>query len=417
MASIRLQNIGPIVDTGTIKLLPVNLFIGKQSSGKSTLLKILCYCRWLDKQAAIGTKVNGRTIGYAYGHYYRFVRELMHFYRFNNSFFTEKSKVIYSGDAIDITFAGDERTNAQITVKSRADRYNSKICFIPSERNLLSAMKNIQDGYRSSDMDMLFNFVFEWGEYKEDFTSEHKLRLTVAPDMEYYYDKEKGEQIKVLGKKKDLPPFSPFYASSGIQSAFPLEVITSSLVGMVGKNAKLSQSDLTQIIARIIRDGGSDKDLTEVLKQTRNESAQLLNYQGIQLFVEEPEQNLFPSSQMSIANSLVKAIKEANRLGENDKSMVVLTTHSPYVLSAMNVLMAASEAYEIDPAATVDIVDERFILPKGSIGAYSIDETGIVKDLVRTDIYMVDGTFLDGTSDIVEDKMAGLNEIICAAEC
>ena len=41
MATIQIQNIGPIVDTGVIELRAINLFIGKQSSGKSTLLKIL----------------------------------------------------------------------------------------------------------------------------------------------------------------------------------------------------------------------------------------------------------------------------------------------------------------------------------------------------------------------------------------
>ncbi len=183
---------------------------------------------------------------------------------------------------------------------------------------------------------------------------------------------------------------------------------------MIGKNAKLSQSDLTQIIARILREGGSDKDLSEALKLTRTESEQLLTYQSIQLFVEEPEQNLFPSSQMSITNSLVRAIKESDKRANNTKSMVVVTTHSPYVLSSINVLMAASEAYEKNPEATSEVIDEQFILPKGSFAAYSIEDDGHLKDLVSPDIYMVDGTFLDGTSDIVEDKMARLNEIICA---
>ena len=43
------KNIGPITDTGIIPLTSVMLMIGKQSSGKSTFLKILCFCRWMEK--------------------------------------------------------------------------------------------------------------------------------------------------------------------------------------------------------------------------------------------------------------------------------------------------------------------------------------------------------------------------------
>ena len=49
MATIQIKNIGPITDTGIIPLTSVMLVIGKQSSGKSTFLKILCFCRWMEK--------------------------------------------------------------------------------------------------------------------------------------------------------------------------------------------------------------------------------------------------------------------------------------------------------------------------------------------------------------------------------
>ena len=46
MFTIHIRHIGPIVDTGEITITPLTLFIGKQSTGKSTLMKILCYCSW-----------------------------------------------------------------------------------------------------------------------------------------------------------------------------------------------------------------------------------------------------------------------------------------------------------------------------------------------------------------------------------
>ena len=413
MATIQIQNIGPIVDTGVIELRAINLFIGKQSSGKSTLLKILCFCRWIDKQVAIGSRKKDKSASYVYSHYSRLIKELMHFYRFNESFFTAQSQIHYNGDAVEITFKGDTKNNAQIAAKAKGDKYNSKLCFIPSERNLLSAIKNIQDGYRSSDMDMLFNFVFEWSEFREKFTPDNRLRLTVAPDMEYYYDKESGEQIIIHKNNRQVPPFSPFYASSGVQSALPLEVLLRSLVNTIGQNAKLSQSDLTQIVARLLRDGATVEQVQRAIEAGHEESRKLLTYQGIQLFIEEPEQNLFPESQAAIINSIVRAVKEAESKSAHHRNMVVMTTHSPYVLSSLNVLMAASEAYPIDPDATQQIVDKDLILPLGEIKAYSIDDDGYVRSIVDDDLYMVDGTFLDSASDAVENKLSLLNDIIC----
>lgn len=54
MASITIKNIGPLSDTGTVELGRFNLFIGKQSTGKSTLMKILCFCQWIEKKIMTG---------------------------------------------------------------------------------------------------------------------------------------------------------------------------------------------------------------------------------------------------------------------------------------------------------------------------------------------------------------------------
>jgi len=130
-------------------------------------------------------------------------------------------------------------------------------------------------------------------------------------------------------------------------------------------------------------------------------------------FVEEPEQNLFPESQANLMRHMAAAIKEADSKFEGHRSMLSITTHSPYILSALNVLMAASEAYAINPAATVGVVPERYILPQGSISAYHLTDDGEATDIIDPDIYMVSGASLDGISQQVEDELDRLNDIIC----
>ncbi|MDE7418639.1 MAG: ATP-binding protein, partial [Muribaculaceae bacterium] len=100
----------------------------------------------------------------------------------------------------------------------------------------------------------------------------------------------------------------------------------------------------------------------------------LLTYKGAVFFIEEPEQNLFPESQAKLLYHLVGAIKCANSNSEEQHSMITIATHSPYILSALNVLMAASEAYEINPEATKSVISEKYILKKGSVAAYYVKQ-------------------------------------------
>lgn len=50
MSRLIIKNIGPIKDVD-IKLNKVNVFIGQQSSGKSTIAKIISFCSWLEKSS------------------------------------------------------------------------------------------------------------------------------------------------------------------------------------------------------------------------------------------------------------------------------------------------------------------------------------------------------------------------------
>ena len=49
MRRIHIKNIGPLEDSGVIFIKPVMLIIGKQSMGKSTFMKVLCFCEWVEK--------------------------------------------------------------------------------------------------------------------------------------------------------------------------------------------------------------------------------------------------------------------------------------------------------------------------------------------------------------------------------
>lgn len=400
MQTIEIRNIGPLVETGIIPVSQVMLLIGEQSTGKSTFMKILCFCCWLEKQVMIG----GDSIVSKYTHYYRFWNELKKFHHFNDEFLSDSSYIKYDGSAIQIEMRGKKR-NAKIVRKPKfaAIRHNLKISFLPSERNLLSSIQNIENLYRSKDVDMLFNYILEWGEARLQFGVANPLDLVFVDKMKYHYDAKNGD---VLTLADGYSKIKPYYASSGVQSALPIQVLATYLAGEVGTSAKISpveylkQLDLTDSKIDI-------KVMTSVLKNIQNRSS----YKSFHMFIEKLEQNLFPKAQFELVKMLVGLLKKMEQKSTGYTSMVFLTTHSPYVLTALNVMMLASAAYEMSPNKVNDLGLEDYVLPKGAYSAYCIKD-GRFENIVDEEFGFIKGDFLDSVSELVDNYTFKLNSII-----
>ena len=383
MASLHIKHFGPIEDSTRIEFTPLMVLIGRQSSGKSTFMKVLCFCRWIEKRVM----VSADDIINQYTHYGRFVKELKQFHRLNDDYFKKNSSIEYNGDTITIEYRGG--TNPKISRKSdfAQRRYNSKICYIPAERNLVSALQNIDRAYKATERDVLFNFIYEWDEAKSPSTKSNPYRLSVTGD--FSYANKSGNDFII---RKDGTESPACYASSGIQSVTPLDVMSHYMMSQVGKRAPMSMSDLNAI---------------------QEPNSKRLTYQSAQVFIEEPEQNLYPESQRLIILSLVKALAEAQKK-ESEPSMIMLTTHSPYILSVINVLLSASAASSKESGK--GIIDSTLLLNPSDVSGYFIDEDGIFKSIVDDDLQMLDGMQLDGVSDWVEEKISQCNKVLYGDE-
>lgn len=410
MATIQIKNLGPIKDTGLINLTDVLLVIGRQSSGKSTFMKVLCFCRWIEKK--IMTSFDN-TIK-AYTHNKRFTRDLKQFHRIDEMYFKEDTEIIYDGDVVTISLTGVDQ-NAKINRKLEAweDRYNSKLSYIPAERNLVSAVQNIDDTYKAKERDSIFNFIQEWYEAKDTYGSDNKLTLSLTDDFKYYSDE--GLDYVVLPNGK---PITSFYASSGVQSIMPIDVMTDYIMGVVGKVVKFSMSDLMNRLMESLDTDVRNEIVHGAHEVTEEELAPIrekMKYQSAQLFIEEPEQNLYPDAQRKLVQNLIRHLKAVKSIGKHH-SMVVLTTHSPYVLSILNVLIADAAAVEKKPGdeRLKDVVDESTLLPTNAFSAYFINKDGVFEDIKDMEIPMLSGINLDSVSDWVDEHVSRINEILYA---
>ena len=386
MASLHIKNFGPIVDSTKIELTSLMVIIGRQSAGKSTFMKVLCFCRWIEKKIMVSTDdmVN------QYTHYNRFVKELKQFHRLNDEYFMDDTELMYDGDSITIEYRGANGNAKIVRKKSFTEkRFNTKLSYIPAERNLVSAIQNVDKTYKATERDVLFGFIYEWDEAKSPYTGEHPFKLAATGGFSYV--NKSGTDVLLREDGAETPAF---YASSGMQSVMPMDVMAHYITGCVGQNAPLSMYDRNEI-------SRTDNGL----------SSRRLTYQSAQLFIEEPEQNLYPESQRLVVMSLVRSLKKA-MLNGSENSMIVMTTHSPYVMSVVNVLLKAAIVEE--NGLTQSVVDNSCILPSKSISGYYIDESGIFQDILDMEIPMLSGNDLDGVSDWVDESIGKLNKVMFA---
>lgn len=121
-----------------------------------------------------------------YTHHYRFIKDLKFFHRLNDEYFKIDTELKYEGDIISIEYKGINGDAKIARKESFAEkRYNSKLCYIPAERNLVSAIQNVDKTYKATGWDVLFNFIDEWNEAKEPYTNEHPFKLAATGGFSY----------------------------------------------------------------------------------------------------------------------------------------------------------------------------------------------------------------------------------------
>ena len=116
------------------------------------------------------------------------------------------------------------------------------------------------------------------------------------------------------------------------------------------------------------------------------------------LVFEEPESHLFPDSQETIAELVSLMIHSSG-------SRVIITTHSPYMLTAVNLLLYSGEEEKKVSDEGAVVKKELRLLP-GTVGAYFLSrETGQLSNIIGERKGLIDALKIDGISDSINDRM------------
>lgn len=383
MKHLIIEDFGPIKKVD-IELKRVNLIIGPQSAGKSTVLKIACFCDWIERQVAISQEPE------KYFDAQYFVSNLVGFHKLEG-FLRKDSRVKYENDAI--SFDYDAKNNKCTYFGSKESKRwsykRTKISYIPSERNLVAAIPNwFQVSMNNNN---ILDFMKEWEFARKSFAKKEKI--LGLPFSYRYNPSDKGDRI-VLSDGKEVELTN---ASSGLQSLTPLYIMLRYLTKefFKEKHTKVEDVILRNNLEEIVKKECSSLPFAQQLEIIDS----ILTPCRTDLYIEEPEAHIFPSTQKDLIYSLVSL------LNGRKKHSCFIATHSPYIMTAMNNLIMAGElAVESKEKATR--VAERFpkrqTLRYAEVAAFAMKD-GEISSIMDDDFKLISADALDDASQEISN--------------
>ncbi|WP_277017129.1 AAA family ATPase [Flavobacterium lindanitolerans] len=388
MEKLIVKNFGPIKEA-EIELTKYVVFIGDTSTGKSVLAKLISIFRDANfifqnqgvkkfKELLVYYNIDfnfeNSTFDYYFGDY-RF--------KFLNNEFTlligdniiEEKNKLYSDRDNDIVKIFSSINSNIDSIKANADNKDliqsienfllkikstplKQTVYFPAERSLISVVGESISGLWANNVALPNYFKNFSANY--EMARKYKLHKQYS-DFGFEYKFENGEdKIVYAGQQIFLNQ-----ASSGMQSLVPLLLVFDFFLN--AESYKLIKS----------------------------------------ILIEEPELNLFPKRQKVLVDYIVNGINKS-------EDSLVITTHSPYILSVLDTLILAKNTFNEHPDLRKEI---NSIIPKSNwidyndISVYEVRDDGKVYSIKNEEFKSIDTNAIDGASDVISEEFDKLTEL------
>lgn len=396
--ALKVQHFGPIgegyTENGGFMPVPkITLLCGSQGVGKSCIAKLYSTFSWIEKALVRGDF----SIKYLV-QYNRFVKTYCSFQNLHN-YFRDETYLHYRGTAFEMVY---QKGKLQVKSIAGSEYLRPQIIYIPAERNLLSVIENAENvkGIPQALASMLEVYSAACKNLKAD------VSLPINQVVFHYDPLNKLSWIQTDEYKVRLNE-----ASSGMQSVTPMHIVLDYLSRSLSRKEELLRSDkslkekesIQKRINEILKDDSLSPEIRKLLiEQTADTSNKyLLNV------VEEPEQNLFPSSQRNVLNSLLS-------FAANGNNQLVMTTHSPYIINYLSLAIKADSIIrKMKDSSLCERLDKVVPLPAqtdgGQVIVYEITDKGTIHRLPTYDNMPSDNNYLNNylaeTNDLFNELL------------
>ena len=359
------RNFGPITNLD-IEFRRLTLFIGDQGSGKSTLSKLLTICRdynWWLLMLENADAEDVKKPFYDFGINEYFMDDTYICYtmtgftiKYEKGSFSIVSDYVSADDIknyfqyLNKRYGSGQDADIDEEQLKELEPYACAVLYILAERNLVGNLSESLASMLTAQVPLpkpLMEYMSMFERAKKEYPSYN------IPFFNVKFVKKNGkERIELVGKDKDLPLSA---CSSGLQSAIPMLMV-----------------------------------IDYALKTDSFNS----------FVIEEPEQNLFPQNQFEMLSFVTSRLWHPRQ-----RRQFIITTHSPYLLSSLNVLMLAYKLHHIEEVReeAEKIIVPGYTVNPDDVSVFALDPNSDVycKSLISEKTGLVSVNELDSVSEMI----------------
>lgn len=132
----------------------------------------------------------------------------------------------------------------------------------------------------------------------------------------------------------------------------------------------------------------------------------ILERENIFAVFEEPEAHLYPESQYSI----IRLLSLLANTSQNNQ--ILITTHSPYVLVSLNNLLAAHCYGRKQPEKVSEIIKKQFWININEIQAFAFSQEGMATNIIDKELCMIKAEEIDTASHFMNSEYDKIVDMI-----
>lgn len=248
--------------------------------------------------------------------------------------------------------------------------YFKKQIFIPAGRSYFATLHDNIFGFidnKKTNIDFMLKEFGLFYQTAKKFTKQHQLSsqdlFETIIKAKYSVDDDGEFLTHTDGRKVSMA-----HASSGQQEALPILLIIQHIL-----ENKIKQDD------------------------------------GLFLYIEEPEAHLFPTAQKDLVHLFARVFNHLR----SDDNHIFITTHSPYLLTSFNTLLTAGSIVCRQPEKAekvYKVIPKEEILFSKEVGAYSL-MNGELKPLIDPEEELILAEVLDEVSGKIADEFDKLLDL------
>ncbi len=305
-----IKKFGPIVDAD-LDIRKYSIFIGSQASGKSTVAKLIAIFKDVEFVDTNCKDFKKRFADYNISNF--FSKDT--YFEYSNKHY----KIIYSKDNFVVT----KEKSFVDKINAEREKVNEIIRnFLKTNKNVIKQAEN-EDAYVKQLYEANWKTFFDLS-VEQTYIPAERMLLSLVTENPFSLFKNFSlpECITNFGLK--------FEQAKRATPVFPVDFLNITFKIEEGKQRVYYKDDSFLDLSEC---ASGFQSILPVLLVVKN----LCSAKSYSSFIiEEPELNLFPATQKQLVDFLITSLNVNKRSGD-----LVITTHSPYILSSFNILLLA----------------------------------------------------------------------------